>query len=69
MALNGGLQRDGGLWSEEGRRRFRALPMLGNARRRHDGLLKLLTELDAQILALDVVVRRRDEEQDDAPSS
>ena len=40
--------------------------MLEHAGRRRDQLLKLLTELDAQILALDVVVRQQAEGRDDA---
>jgi transposase len=40
--------------------------MLEHAARRRDQLLKLLTELDAQILALDVVVRRQAEGREEA---
>ncbi len=40
--------------------------MLEHAGRRRDQLLKLVTELDAQILALDVLVRQQAEGREDA---
>jgi transposase len=58
LALNQGVQRGRRLWSEEGLQQLRELPMMEHARRRRDQLLQLLAELNAQILALDVVVRR-----------
>ncbi len=66
LALNQGVQRGRRLWSSEGRQQLQELPMLEHAGRRRDQLLKLLTELDAQILALDVVVRQQAEGRDDA---
>ena len=66
LALNQGVQKGRRRWSEEGRKQLQALPMLEHAGRRRDQLLKLLTELDAQILALDVVVRQQAEGRDDA---
>ncbi len=66
LALNQGVQKGRRLWSSEGRKQLQALPMLEHAGRRRDQLLKLLTELDAQILALDVVVRREAEGREEA---
>ncbi len=66
LALNQGVQKGRRLWSEEGLQQLQDLPMLEHAARRRDQLLKLLTELDAQILALDVVVRRQAEEREEA---
>jgi transposase len=61
LALNQGVQKGRRLWSVEGMQQLRELPMMEHAGRRRDQLLKLLTDLDAQILALDVVVRREAE--------
>jgi transposase len=66
LALNQGVQQGRRLWSIEGRKQLQDLPMLEHAGRRRDQLLKLLTELDAQILALDVVVRRQAEGREEA---
>ena len=66
LALNQGVQKGRRLWSLEGRQQLQALPMLEHAGRRRDQLLKSLTELDAQILALDVVVRREAEGREEA---
>jgi transposase len=66
MALNQGVQKGLRLWSIEGMKQLRDLPMMEHAGRRRDQLLKLLTELDAQIAALDVVGRREAQGREDA---
>ncbi len=66
LALNQGVQKGRRLWSSEYWKQLQDLPMLEHAARRRDQLLKLLTELDRQILALDVVVRREAEGRDGA---
>jgi transposase len=66
LALNQGVQKGRGLWSKEGLQQLRELPMMEHAGRRRDQLLKLLAELNAQILALDVVVRQQAEAREDA---
>jgi transposase len=57
LALNQGMQKKWRLWSEEGLQQLRELPLMEHAGRRRDQLLKLLTELNQQVAALDVVVR------------
>jgi transposase len=66
LALNQGVRKGRRLWSEEGLRQLGELPMLEHAGRRRDQLLKWLTELEAQIAALDVVVRREAEGREEA---
>jgi transposase len=66
LALNQGVQKGRWLWSKEGLQQLRELPMMEHAGRRRDQLLKLLAELNAQILALDVVVRQQAEAREDA---
>jgi transposase len=66
LALNQGVQKGRRLWSIEGMQQLRDLPMMEHTARRRDQLLKLLTELDAQMLALDVVVRREATAREDA---
>src|SRR5450755_3216277 len=66
LALNQGVQKGRRLWSIAGLQQLRDLPMMEHTARRRDQLLKLLTELDAQILALDVVVRREATAREDA---
>jgi transposase len=66
LALNQGVQKGRRLWSIAGMQQLRELPMLEHAARRRDQLLKLLTDLDGQILALDVVVRREAEGREEA---
>jgi transposase len=66
LALNQGVQKGRRLWSMEGLQQLRELPMMEHAARRRDQLLKLLAELNAQILALDVVVRREASGREDA---
>jgi len=66
LALNQGVQKGRRLWSTEGMQQLRELPMMEHAARRRDQLLKLLTDLDGQILALDVVVRREAEGREEA---
>jgi len=66
LALNQGVQKGRRLWSIGGMQQLRDMPMMEHAARRRDQLLKLLTDLDAQILALDVVVRREVTGREDA---
>jgi transposase len=66
LALNQGVQKGRRLWSIAGMQQLRDMPMMEHAARRRDQLLKLLTDLDAQILALDVVVRREATGREDA---
>lgn len=53
LALNQGVRRRRGLWSEAGRRQLQALPMLPWAGRRREELLKLLDQLGASVGELD----------------
>jgi transposase len=66
LALNQGVQKGRRLWSIAGLQQLRDMPMMEHAARRRDQLLKLLTDLDSQILALDLVVRRQAEAREDA---
>jgi len=65
LALNQGLQKGRGLWSESGRQALAELAMLPHARRRRDQLLRWVGQLDEQIAELDGLVlqevRRRPE--------
>src|SRR5208283_7371 len=54
------------LWSIEGLRQLRDLPMMEHAGRRRDQLLQTMAALDAQIAALDVLVRREAEAREEA---
>jgi transposase len=66
LALNQGMQKGSKLWSESGMQALRELPMMEHAGRRRDDLLRTVCELDAQIAALDVLVRRQAEGREDA---
>jgi transposase len=66
LALNQGLQRGRRLWSIEGMQQLRELPMMEHAGRRRDQLLRTMAELDAQIAALDGLVRREAEAREEA---
>jgi transposase len=52
LALNQGVQKKGRLWSEAGQKLLRELPLEGWAARRREGLLGLLSTLDAQVKVL-----------------
>jgi transposase len=54
LAMNQGLQKKKGLWSERGQQALRALPLAPWASRRREDLLKMRSELDAKIDALDL---------------
>jgi transposase len=56
LAMNQGLQKKKGLWSERGQQALRALPLAPWASRRREDLLKMRSELDAKIDALDLAV-------------
>jgi transposase len=66
LALNQGLQKGKKLWSAAGMEQLRDLPMMEHAARRRDELLRTVGELNAQIAALDVLVRRQAEGREDA---
>ena len=66
LAMNQGLQKGRRLWSIEGVRQLRELPMMEHAGRRRDQLLQTMASLDQQIAALDVVVRREAEAREEA---
>jgi len=66
LAMNQGLQKGLRLWSIEGLRQLRDLPMMEHAGRRRDQLLQTMAALDAQIAALDVLVRREAEAREEA---
>lgn len=66
LALNQGLQKGRSLWSVEGSRRLRELPMMEHAARRRDQLMQTLARLDEQIAALDGLVRREAEAREQA---
>ena len=56
LAMNQGLQKKKQLWSERGQQALRALPLQPWASRRRADLLKMRSELDAKINALDMAV-------------
>jgi transposase len=56
LALNQGVRRRRGLWSEEGLRQLRALPLLPWTARRREELLQLHDQLGASIAELDRAV-------------
>ena len=56
LAMNQGLQKKKQLWSADGQQALRALPLAPLASRRREDLLKMRSELDAKIDALDMAV-------------
>ena len=56
LAMNQGLQKKKQLWSVAGQQALRALPLQPWASRRREDLLKMRSELDAKIDALDMAV-------------
>jgi transposase len=56
LAMNQGLQKKKQLWSAAGQQALRALPLAPWASRRREDLLKMRSELDAKIDALDLAV-------------
>jgi transposase len=56
LAMNQGLQKKKQLWSATGQQALRALPLAPWASRRREDLLKMRSELDAKINALDMAV-------------
>ena len=57
LAMNRGLQKKNRLWSEEGQKRLRELPLMHWAGRRREDLFKVMALLDTQILSLDLAVK------------
>lgn len=58
LAMNRGLQQHSRLWSVRGRADLEKLPLAGWGARRREDLLRLLSDLDDQIAALDVAVEQ-----------
>ncbi len=58
LAMNQGMQKKAQLWSVEGQRALRALPLAGWARCRRQDLLELLAYLDQQIVPLDMAAKQ-----------
>ncbi len=57
LAMNRGLQKKNRLWSEEGQKQLRELPLMHWAGRRREDLFKVMALLDTQILSLDMAVK------------
>jgi len=57
LAMNRGLQKKNRLWSEEGQKRLRELPLMHWAGRRREDLFQVMALLDTQILSLDMAVK------------
>ncbi len=57
LAMNRGLQKKNRLWSEEGQKRLRELPLMHWAGLRREDLFKVMALLDTQILSLDLAVK------------
>ena len=66
LALNQGVQRGKRLWSAAGLEQLRKLPMMEHAARRRDQLMRVVSELDAQIAELDGLLRQQVECRPDA---
>jgi transposase len=58
LAMNQGMQKKSQLWSAEGQKALRALPLAGWAKCRRQDLLELLTYLDGQVLPLDMAAKQ-----------
>jgi len=58
LAMNRGMQKKSGLWSEAGQRAFLQLPLQGWARCRREDLLALLAKLEEQIRPLDAAAEQ-----------
>jgi transposase len=58
LAMNQGMQKKAQLWSGEGQKALRALPLTGWAQCRRRDLLELLAYLDRQILPLDMAAKQ-----------
>lgn len=66
LAMNRGVQKHSRLWSVRGRACLEELPLAGWSAQRREDLLKLLSQLDAQIGALDVAVEQAARQQEQA---
>src|ERR1700686_1829801 len=66
LAMNQGLQKKKQLWSVAGQQGLRALPLQPWASRRREDLLKMRSELDAKIDALDMAVVKAAEQDERA---
>lgn len=58
LAMNQGMQKKRSLWSKEGQKQLRALPLAFWADTRRQNLLELLQKLDQQITVLDHAVKK-----------
>jgi len=58
LAMNRGMRKKHGLWTEAGQREFLAMPLSGWADYRRADLLKLLASLEEQIRPLDAAVEK-----------
>ncbi len=58
LAMNQGMQKKAQLWSVEGQKALRALPLAGWAQCRRKDLLELLGYLDQQIVPLDMAAKQ-----------
>jgi transposase len=66
LALNQGMQKGRSLWSREGQKAFRELPLHYWANQRRSNLLELLKDLDQKIVVLDQAVKTAAEENERA---
>ncbi len=66
LAMNRGVQKKRRLWSEAGQKVLRELPLKPWAARRREDLLKLLSMLDEQVVALDEAVMKAAEQNENA---
>jgi transposase len=66
IAINRGLQKQGRLWSEQGRQQLQSLELPPWTRRRRDELLALRQQWDAEIAELNQVVLQQAERHPDA---
>jgi hypothetical protein len=66
LAMNQGMQKKRSLWSKEGQKQLRALPLAFWADTRRQNLLELLQKLDQQITVLDQAVKKAAEENENA---
>ena len=66
LAMNRGVQKHSRLWSVRGRACLEELPLAGWSAQRREDLLKLLSQLDAQIGSLDAAVEQAARQQEQA---
>jgi transposase len=66
LAMNQGMQKGRSLWSKEGQKALRELPLATWANERRSNLLELLKNLDRKIVVLDQAVKKAAEENERA---